>query len=50
MQFGVSTDPEDLNDLNISDIDDDYEGHKTKKPDRAFFIGRNTLLDNIVYG
>jgi hypothetical protein len=50
MQFGVSTDPEDLNDLNISDIDDDYDGHKTKKPDRTFFIGKNTLLDNIVYG
>lgn len=50
MQFGVSKKPEDLNDLEISDIDDDYQAQRTKRPNRVFFIGNNTLLDNIVYG
>lgn len=50
MQFGASKDPEDLNDLDINNIDDDYQGHRTKRPDRTYFIGRNTLLDNIIYG
>jgi hypothetical protein len=47
-QFGVSQDPEDLNDLEINDIDDDYMGRKAKRPGRTYYIGPNTLLDNIV--
>lgn len=47
--FGVSRDPEEMNDLNIYNMPNIYTGYKKKKrASKSYFIGENTLLENIV--
>lgn len=46
--FGNTNKPEDLSDIEIDDIDDDYFKPNGSSPSATYFIGNDTLLDNIV--
>lgn len=46
--FGVSRDPQDMNDLDISNLKDDYSNYKKKRATYTYFIGDNSLLETIV--
>lgn len=48
MQFGVSRDPQDMNDLDIYNLDDDYQPKYSKRPNSTYFIGNESLLNNMV--
>lgn len=47
MMFGVSKKPEDMNNINVSNIPSPY-GFNDKRPGETFYIGPSTLLDTIV--
>lgn len=46
--FGISRDPQDMNDLNISNLENSYEGSRDKRPDKTFYIGNGSMLNRIV--
>lgn len=45
--FGVSRNSYDMNDLNIYNLKDTYALYKKKNANPTYFIGENTLLENI---
>lgn len=46
--FGNTNKPEDLSDIEIDDVDDTYSKPRGSSPDATYFIGNDSLLDNIV--
>jgi hypothetical protein len=46
--FGASKRPDDMNDLNIYNLKDDYAMYNGKTASSTYFIGENNLLENIV--
>lgn len=46
--FGNTNKPEDLSDIELDDIDDDYSKPNNSAPSATYFIGNDSLLDNIV--
>ena len=46
--FGNTNKPEDLSDIEIDDVDDTYSKPGGSSPSATYFIGNDSLLDNIV--
>lgn len=46
--FGNTNKPEDLSDIEIDDIDDTYTKPRSSSPNATYYLGNDSLLDNIV--
>lgn len=47
MQFGVSRDPENMNDLDLNNNNDKYQQRNMVNPDVTYYMGNENLLNNI---
>lgn len=49
LAFTVRSNPRNLNDIEINNLDDSYGPESSNKTSPGYYIGADTLLDNIVY-
>lgn len=49
LAFTTKSNPRDFNDVNINDLDSDYEGQNDGKIGKGYYIGADSLLTQLVY-
>jgi hypothetical protein len=49
LAFTIKSDPRNFNDVNITDLDSDYEGDNDSKIGKGYYIGADSLLTQLAY-
>lgn len=50
LAFTIKSNPRDFNDIDINDLDSDYEGKNDGKIGKGYYIGSDSFLTQLVYG